>query len=121
MNTPITSCLRRDWSRRLAPAVLSLFAASAAWAQSTPTTSTGEAVKLEKFTVTGSFIPQATAEPIAPVAIFSEADIRATGAMTPIQALRNLPSFVGNPGPTEYDSNGGNGSAQVSLRGQGSA
>src|SRR6478752_2271483 len=78
-----------------------------------------DAVTLEKFVVTGSFIPQASTEPVGPVAIFSEQDIRATGAFTPIEALRSLPSFIGNTGTTEFDSNGGNGSTGVSLRGLG--
>lgn len=78
-----------------------------------------ETVQLEKFTVTGSFIPAASSEPVGPVAIFTEAEIRATGAFTPIQALRSLPSFIGNPGPTENDSNGGAGATAVSLRGLG--
>src|SRR5258708_8077954 len=122
MNTPNNSCLRRDRSRLLASAVLSLFAASAAWAKPTPSTGTGDTVKLEKFTVTGSFIPQTSAEPIAPVAIFTEADIRASGAMTPIEALRSLPSFVSSGASSnENDSNGGSGAAFVSLRGQGAA
>ncbi|MBX3737715.1 MAG: TonB-dependent receptor [Candidatus Didemnitutus sp.] len=78
-----------------------------------------EPLKLDKFVVTGSFIPQASSEPVGPVAVFTESDIRSTGAFTPIQALRSLPSFIGNPGPTENDSNGGNGSTAVSLRGLG--
>ena len=78
-----------------------------------------QAVKMEKFVVTGSFIPQPTMEPIAPVAIFSELDMRSTGAVTPVEALRDLPSFIGNPGATEFDSNGGNGATAVSLRGLG--
>ena len=99
---------------------LSLFAVNAAFAQQTAAPEKKEeTVKLDKFIVTGSFIPQTSAEPIAPVAIFSEADIRTTGAVTPIEALRSLPSFVGNPGATEFDSNGGDGSTFVSLRGLG--
>ena len=100
---------------------LSLFAAQAAFAQTAAPApeKKDETVKLDKFIVTGSFIPQATAEPIAPVAIFTEADIRSTGAVTPVEALRSLPSFVGNPGATEFDSNGGDGSTFVSLRGLG--
>src|SRR5690348_645424 len=98
MNNSSVSNLRKPLA--LLGVGLSLFAAQAAFAQSTPAATDkdkDETVKLEKYTVTGSFIPQPTSEPIAPVAIFSEADIRTTGAMTPIQALRSLPSFVGNP------------------------
>ncbi len=103
----------------LARCVALLAAPGLLLAQSPVRSSEEESLKLEKYTVTGSFIPQPAAEPIAPVAIFSEADLRATGAMTPIQALRSLPSFVGNPGATENDSNGATGSTFVSLRGQG--
>ncbi len=101
-------------------ATFSFFAASAAFAQTAATTEpTDEPITLEKFTVTGSFIQQPKAAPMAPVAVFSEADLRRSGAMTPTQALRNLPSFVGNPGANENDSNGGDGSTHVSLRGMG--
>ncbi|MDI1337367.1 MAG: TonB-dependent receptor [Lacunisphaera sp.] len=104
---------------------LSLFAAQAAFAQTATVEKKEdkkeETLKLEKFTVTGSFIPQASAEPIAPVAIFTEADIRASGAATPIEALRSLPSFVSSSGANENDSNGGSGAAFVSLRGVGAS
>ncbi|MDI1320473.1 MAG: TonB-dependent receptor plug domain-containing protein, partial [bacterium] len=107
---------------RLLASTLFVFAASAAFAQSATVDKKDETLKLEKFTVTGSFIPQATAEPVAPVAIFTEADIRASGAMTPIEALRSLPSFVSSGAPSnEHDSNGGAGAAVVSRRGQGAA
>lgn len=88
-------------------------------AASTAENKSEQPVKLEKFVVTGSFIPQASAEPVGPVAVFTESDIRSTGAFTPIQALRSLPSFIGNPGTTENDSNGGTGATAVSLRGLG--
>ncbi len=118
MNNSSVSNLRKPLA--LLGAGLSLFAASAAFAQSTATADKkDETVKLEKFTVTGSFIPQASSEPISPVTIFTEADIRASGAATPIEALRSLPSFVSSSGATENDSNGGSGAAFVNLRGVG--
>ncbi|MBA3761943.1 MAG: TonB-dependent receptor plug domain-containing protein, partial [Chthoniobacterales bacterium] len=40
------------------------------------------------------------------------------GANTPAEGLRQLPSFVGTTS-NENDSNGGNGSAEVNLRGYG--
>ena len=110
---------------RLLALTLPVFAVSAAFAQTPAPAAVDkkeETVKLDKYVVTGSFIPQATAEPIAPVAIFSEADIRASGAMTPIEALRALPSFVSSgPNSNENDSNGGSGAAFVSLRGLGAS
>ncbi|MBI2511258.1 MAG: TonB-dependent receptor [Opitutae bacterium] len=110
--------------RRLYCAGLAALLATPGLALAQPASAASDApkddtVKLDKFVVTGSFIPQASSEPIGPVAIFTEADIRATGAFTPIQALRSLPSFIGNPGPTENDSNGGTGATGVSLRGLG--
>jgi iron complex outermembrane receptor protein len=118
MNNSSVSYLRKPLA--LLCVGLSLFAANAAFAQ-TPAAAKDEAVKLEKFTVTGSFIPQASNEPVAPVAIFTEADIRASGAATAIEALRSLPSFVSSSGANENDSNGGSGAAFVSLRGLGAA
>ena len=53
--------------------------------------------------------------------IFTEADIRASGAATAIEALRSLPSFVSSSGANENDSNGGSGAAFVSLRGVGAS
>ncbi len=102
-----------------AAASLPLITGTSAFAQSSSTDKKDDTVQLEKFTVTGSFIPQASNEPVGPVAVFTESEIRATGAFTPIQALRSLPSFIGNPGPTENDSNGGSGATAVSLRGLG--
>ncbi len=116
MNTLHTARLRKG-----ALALFALPVLAAAQTVPAPAEKKDDTVKLEKYVVTGSFIPQPTSEPIAPVAVFSESDLRASGALTPIQALRNLPSFVGNPGANENDSNGGNGSAFVSLRGQGAA
>jgi iron complex outermembrane receptor protein len=108
--------------KRAARALLALSAISSQLTAQTDTATPNRdlPVALETFTVTGSLIPQASTEPMAPVAIFTEADMRSTGATTVVQALRNLPSFVGNPGPTEFDSNGGNGGTAVSLRGLGS-
>ncbi len=112
----IPSILRKNI---LARCVALLAAPGLLLAQSPVRSSEAESLKLDKYVVTGSFIPQASSEPVGPVAVFTEADIRATGAFTPIQALRSLPSFVGNPGATEYDSNGGSGATNVSLRGLG--
>src|SRR5258708_12602214 len=105
MNNSSVSYLRKPLA--LLCVGLSLFAANAAFAQtSAPATDKKEeTVKLDKFVVTGSFIPQATAEPIAPVAIFSESDIRTTGSVTPIEPLRSLPSFVDTPLPTPFHPN----------------
>src|SRR6478735_11569602 len=101
---------RKTWTGILALLALGSLAPLAmaqpadAPAQKTAADSGDTPVALEKFVVTGSFIPQASTEPVGPVAIFSEQDIRATGAFTPIEALRSLPSITGNPATPGVDS-----------------
>jgi outer membrane receptor protein involved in Fe transport len=53
------------------------------------------------------------------VAVFSQEQLILTGANTPIEGLRTLPSFVGGTA-TEQDSNRGTGAANINLRGLGS-
>ncbi len=72
----------------------------------------------ERVIVTGSFIPEAESEGALPVTVESAAQLIKAGATTPAEGLRQLPSFIGST-PTENDSNGGNGSAFVNLRGLG--
>lgn len=68
--------------------------------------------------VTGSYIPTAESEGPLPVTVYSASVLQKIGANTPVEGLRQLPSFVGNTA-TENDSNGGNGSANIALRGLG--
>jgi iron complex outermembrane receptor protein len=101
-----------------------LFASvTAALAQQTATPSVApdekDTVKLERFVVTGSNIPQAVEESFVPVTIFSQEQLILKGATTPIEGVRGLPSFVGGTA-TEQDSNRGTGAANVNLRGLGS-
>ena len=96
---------------------LSLFAASAAFAQTPPAT-TDETVKLEKFVVTGSLIPAAQGESFIPLSTYTATKLTLLGASTPIEGLRSLPSFFGATS-TELDSNAGSGAATVNLRGLG--
>ena len=72
----------------------------------------------ERVIVTGSFIPTAESEGALPVTVESVATFIKSGAQTPAEGLRQLPSFIGATA-TENDSNGGNGSAFVNLRGLG--
>ena len=72
----------------------------------------------ERVIVTGSFIPTAESEGALPVSVESVAQLIKSGAQTPAEGLRQLPSFIGATA-TENDSNGGNGSAFVNLRGLG--
>ena len=92
MNTSNASA----WSRLGASAMLSLFAASAALAQQAATTD--EPVKLEKFVVTGSYIPAAADEALAlPVQIVTSKEIAQTGVTKSIlDVLRKaVPQIVG--------------------------
>ena len=63
----------------------------------------------ERVIVTGSYIPTAETESALPVTVYTAEVLRKQGANTPVEGLRQLPSFVGNT-LTENDSNGGDGS-----------
>jgi iron complex outermembrane recepter protein len=69
----------------------------------------------ERVIVTGSYIPTAETESALPVTVYTAEVLQKQGANTPVEGLRQLPSFVGNTA-TENDSNGGNGSAMINLR-----
>ena len=84
------------WPRRLASAALSVLAASAAFAQQA--TGNDETVKLEKFVVTGSYIPAAADEALAlPVQIVNAKEIAQTGATKSVlDVLRKaVPQIIG--------------------------
>src|SRR4051812_18778854 len=72
----------------------------------------------ERVIVTGSYIPTAETESALPVTVYTAEVLKKQGANTPVEGLRQLPSFVGNT-ITENDSNGGNGQAFITLRGLG--
>src|SRR6202140_1251839 len=74
----------------------------------------------ERVIVTGSYIPTAETESALPVTVYTAEVLQKQGANTPVEGLRQLPSFVGNAS-TENDSNGGNGQAFINLRGIGQA
>ena len=73
----------------------------------------------ERVIVTGSYIPTAETESALPVTVYTAEVLQKAGANTPVEGLRQLPSFVGNA-VTENDSNGGNGQATINLRAIGS-
>src|SRR3954451_18750823 len=73
----------------------------------------------ERVIVTGSYIPTAETESALPVTVYTAEVLQKQGAQTPVEGLRQLPSFVGNA-ITENDANGGNGQATINLRGVGS-
>jgi iron complex outermembrane receptor protein len=97
---------------------LPLLVAAGAYAQA-PKPAATEATT-ERVIVTGSYIPTAETESALPVTVYTAEVLQKQGANTPIEGLRQLPSFVGNAA-TENDSNGGNGQADINLRGIGSA
>ncbi|MEY2496473.1 MAG: iron complex outerrane recepter protein [Verrucomicrobiota bacterium] len=68
--------------------------------------------------VTGSYIPTAESESALPVTVYTAEVLQKQGANTPVEGLRQLPSFVG-AATTENDSNGGTGQAGINLRGIG--
>ena len=73
----------------------------------------------ERVIVTGSYIPTAETESALPVTVYTAEVLQKQGANTAAEGLRQLPSFVGNTA-TETDSNGGDGTAFINLRGVGS-
>ena len=92
--------------------------ASSAFAQNPPAPAAGTATT-DRVIVTGSYIPTAETESALPVTVYTAAVLQKQGANTPVEGLRQLPSFVGNAA-TENDSNGGNGQANINLRALGS-
>ncbi len=93
-------------------------AAVSAFAQA-PAAGAGEATTA-RVIVTGSYIPTAETESALPVTVYTAEVLQKQGANTPVEGLRQLPSFVGNAA-TENDSNGGNGQANINLRAIGPA
>ena len=74
----------------------------------------------ERVYVTGTYIPTAETESALPVTVYTAEVLKKQGANTPVEGIRQLPSFVGNAA-TENDSNGGDGTATINLRAIGSA
>ena len=75
----------------------------------------GAEATTERVIVTGSLIPTAETESALPVSIYTTEFLQKQGANTPIEGLRQMPSFVGTAA-TENDANGGDGSATINLR-----
>ncbi|AOS43782.1 Colicin I receptor precursor [Lacunisphaera limnophila] len=110
---------------RLAARVLSVLAATAALAQQTavPTSAEGDpkTVHLEKFVVTGSYIPYSVDAPAVPVTMVGIDDIKDTGETDLLEVLRKaVPQFVGNANMGAQNSSIGggdtNGGSRLSLR-----
>ncbi|HQY06051.1 MAG TPA: hypothetical protein PLQ52_08300, partial [Lacunisphaera sp.] len=120
MNNSSVSYLRKPLA--LVGAGLSLFAASAAFAQTPATDKKDETLKLETYTVTGSLIPIAANTPAIPVSIISSVDIQNSGVQTDLLAVlkKTSPYFYGanNIGSDNGNISSGssNGGSAVSLR-----
>jgi hypothetical protein len=69
----------------------------------------------ERVIVTGSNIPTAQEQSSIPTTTYTAQWLQKSGSNTPVEGLRQLPTFVGNA-ETENDSNAGDGSAQINLR-----
>ncbi|MBI2496537.1 MAG: TonB-dependent receptor plug domain-containing protein [Opitutae bacterium] len=101
---------------------LSLFAATAAFAQTAPAADQkDETMKLEKYVVTGSYIPFSADAPAVPVTVVSFDEIQKTGEGDLLEVLRKaVPQFVGNGNMGSQNSSiaGGstNGGSRISLR-----
>ena len=73
---------------------------------------------IEEMVVTGSRIPRSDLEGVAPVTVYTAADIDRSGATSIGQLLREIPSVSGGAQTTQVN-NGGGGVMQISLRGMG--
>src|ERR1043165_5644867 len=109
----------------VAAAGIPLVIAGSAFAQGpsptvAPAPNTPQEATTERVYVTGTYIPTAETESALPVTVYTAEVLKKQGANTPVEGLRQLPSFVGNT-ITENDSNGGNGQAAITLRGLGPA
>ncbi|HEX7517037.1 MAG TPA: TonB-dependent receptor [Chthoniobacterales bacterium] len=97
---------------------LPLLVAASAYAQAPKPSPAATEATTERVIVTGSYIPTAETESALPVTVYTAEVLQKQGANTPVEGLRQLPSFVGNAA-TENDSNGGDGTANINLRGIG--
>ena len=77
-----------------------------------------EPALVEEMVVTGSRIPRADLEGVAPVTVYTAEDVDRSGATSIGQLLREIPSVAGGAQTTQIN-NGGGGTMQISLRGMG--
>jgi len=76
-----------------------------------------DATELAPILITGSLIPTTDIVGLTPVDVFSQVEIQKFGAATVTEVIRRLPAAVGGGNFNESRGNGGDGSAQVALRG----
>lgn len=109
-------CLRNQ-NTIIINARLNVFVLSAAICI-TSTSAFAQDATTERVIVTGSYIPTAETESALPMTVYTAQALQKAGANTPVEGLRQLPSFVG-AATTENDSNNGTGQAGINLRGIG--
>src|ERR1043165_4556486 len=115
MNNSSVSNLRKPLA--LLGVGLSLFAAKAAFAQTSATATGEETLKLEKFEVTGSYLPLSATVNASPVVQIESGTIGASGATDALRLLRQItPLFAGNGNIGTELNNGGAGESNVALR-----
>ncbi|MDQ3546012.1 MAG: TonB-dependent receptor plug domain-containing protein, partial [Verrucomicrobiota bacterium] len=73
----------------------------------------------DRIVVTGSYLPSAETESELPVTVYTVEALQKQGAQTPIEGLRQLPSFLGNT-ENENDATTVTARAFINLRGLGS-
>jgi iron complex outermembrane receptor protein len=97
-----------------------VFGAGIVAAQTTTTTSTTPAdqpVTMEKFIVTGSYLPPSATVTASPIVTIQSADVGMSGGSDPLQLLRELtPYFAGNNNIGTESDNGYAGESNVALR-----
>ncbi len=116
-----TDSVRKSATARfvlLSAAVFSLAAGNAVAQTASPTvTKTDEAVKLEKFEVTGSYLPLSGSVQASPIVTIQREAVGMSGATDPLHLLKQLtPFFAGNGNVGTELNNGGNGESNVALR-----
>ena len=103
--------MKAAWQAALVPLALVAGAPQGALAQD-------EGAAIEEVIVTGSRVPRSDLEGVAPVSVYTAADIDRSGATSIGKILREIPSVAGGAQTTQVN-NGGGGTMQVSLRGMG--
>ena len=76
-----------------------------------------ETIELEDFQVTGSRIKRIDIEGISPIDILTREDIARAGVATTYEILINSPAIIGGGNLSTGISNGGDGSANIAMRG----
>ena len=90
----------------------------AAVAQTTPASDNKEeTLKLDKFTVTGSYLPVTSIVNASPLVVIERANVGLSGATNALELLKDqTPFFAGNGNTSTEVNNGGDGRSFVSLR-----